>query len=421
MQVDRIRRQTRVGTLLWISFALLVMVMFFGENLRYAMIVASSAGLSLLWLPTILSNNNLLDKHEHRMQRASLLLLLLITVYYLSGYSNINIVWYLRTIWWLLAGILSMYVYKCCSQKEKKHYLYFIAIVLFLFVISDSMQGRSVIAESGQDEATKLANAWVGSMLMLLTGFSFIVFLNVKSFMPRLVAALFIVSTLYVNIFVLQRATNFVMTLLEMAAIWIVTLKNRSIVKFSMGAIILVIILIFVTDFYVVILEWLIDVVPSERISDRLQSILFAMQYMSIEEGGGTMAARSDLMGVSWNTFTSSFSHIIIGAGDYKHGNTVIGNHSYIVDSLASYGIVGGILLYQIFRNQFFILTSKIDKKKDYFLFSQVSVVFAVYILRNFFGRMTFANVNIVLLVFFPLVIEYIQSAFAKKSHTKSA
>lgn len=402
--------RAHVRPFLIFSFALLVFVMFLGSNMRYAILVAMIAGTSMMWLPTIVNNNYLLTRQERNMQTATLIFLLIISVYYFSGYSKIDIVWYLRTIWWLLSGVLSIFILKGCSPKEKKIYFYYLIVILLVFILSLSTQGRALIAEGSQGDASSLGQAWIGSMLMLLTGISFIVVLNVKSLVPRLIGLFFILITLYVNLFVLQRATNFILTIFELIAIWMMSFKNRMVMRVSIFMVVIATSFLLLTDLYIDILQWVADVVPSERISTRIQSILFAMQYQSIEESGGTMAARNDLIAISWNTFKSSFVHMFIGAGDHKHGNTVIGNHSYFIDSLASYGIIGGMLLYQILKNQYYVLVSGIDKVKNHSFYLQVTIVFIVYLLRNFFGRMTFAEVNLILLLFFPMLIEYIQN-----------
>ena len=412
IQMSTIHKYNRahVRPFLILSFALLVLVMFLRINMRYAIQVAIVAGSSIMWLPTIVKSNYLLTRQEHNMQTATLIFLLIVSVYFFSGYSKIDIVWYLRTIWWLLSGVLSIFILKGCSPKEKKIYFYYLIAILFVFILSISTQGRALIAEGSQGDASSLGQTWISSMLTLLTGFSFIVVLNVKSLVPRLIGLFFILITLYVNLFVLQRATNFILTIFEIIAILMMSFKNRKVVVVGVFVVIVTFFLMFLTDLYIDILQWVADVVPSERLSVRIQSILFAMQYQSIDEGGGTMAARNDLMAISWNTFKSSFIHIFIGAGDYKHGNTVIGNHSYIIDSLASYGIIGGMLLYQIFKNQYYILVSGIDRVKNHSFYLQVTIVFIVYLLRNLTGKMTFAEVNVIILIFFPLLIEYIQN-----------
>ena len=165
---------------------------------------------------------------------------------------------------------------------------------------------------------------------------------------------------------------------------------------------------IYASDLYLDLFDWLASVMPSERVARRIEEISFALQYEAIEAGGGSFAARADLMSVSWNTFTSTFTNFLFGVGSNRMENSIIGNHSYFIDTLASYGILGGVLTYKYFKGQYQIMKKYISSRSGKVLFAQCVTVFGFYILRNFYGHMDFTNVNLVILLYFPLVIEFI-------------
>ena len=157
------------------------------------------------------------------------------------------------------------------------------------------------------------------------------------------------------------------------------------------------------------ITNWLADVSPSDRVSDRFSQISMAIAYEDVAANRGSLSGRNELMALSWNTFTSSFSHILFGAGEHAEDDTVIGHHSFILDTLACYGIVGGSILFFYFKKQYQIFMSYLDRKKNWALYMQCAIVFMFYVFRNFYGQVAYALVNFVFLLFFPLTFKLIK------------
>jgi hypothetical protein len=147
---------------------------------------------------------------------------------------------------------------------------------------------------------------------------------------------------------------------------------------------------------------------PSERLAERFRSIAYALRYEEIEAGGGSLAGRSHLMRLSWNTFTSSTGRFLFGTGEHLFDHTTIGHHSFMIDTLARYGILGGVFFFIYFKKQCQIILSNVSKKTDWRLYWQCAVVLFIYLLRNLYGDMCTANVNLLLMIFFPLTIRII-------------
>ena len=90
-------------------------------------------------------------------------------------------------------------------------------------------------------------------------------------------------------------------------------------------------------------LHWLGDVLGSETMGARLDAL-----------AGGTSGLRNaednriELYQISINTF---LKHPLFGYSLSKEGT--MGGHSFILDSLANYGVVGGVMLFLMYRNIF--------------------------------------------------------------------
>lgn len=266
-----------------------------------------------------------------------------------------------------------------------------------------------LITMGGQGDAAEAANAWYGSLFMLLSGLSLIFILHVKSIIPRIVAITVFLLTLFINFSILQRGTNVVFTLAELGIIFVFTLKRKGIVYFFSIVIFGVAIYVYSTGLLVDMIVWLADIVSSERIAARLNEIAAALYYEDIEASGGSFAGRNNLMGISWHTFTSSIGHFVFGVGEHSGDNTIVGNHSFIIDTLARYGIIGGTMMFVYFKKQYQIIMSYLDKKTDWALYMQCAIVFLFYVLRNFYGQVSYSLVNLIILVFFPLTFQIIQ------------
>ena len=243
---------------------------------------------------------------------------------------------------------------------------------------------------------------------MLLSGLSLIVFMQVKSWFPRIIALGVLLLTLYLNFFILQRGTNVVFTLAEIGMILVFIFKRKTLVFFFSVVVVIVAIYAYITGFYINMFDWLADIIPSERLAIRFREISTALYYENLEASTGSLSARNRLMNVSWDTFTSSIGHFVFGAGEHSKDNTIIGHHSFFIDTLARYGIIGGALMFVYFKKQYQIIMSYLDKKAEWALYMQCAIVFLFYVLRNFYGLLANDVANLIILVFFPLTFQII-------------
>lgn len=362
-----------------------------------------------LWVPFMI-NNKTLTKQDRSFVRVSAALLFILVFYSMSGYSSMGRTPLLRNISWMIVGIMSIYTMSYFSGFEKKVLVIVLTITIVLLLISFIREGQSIAAFGDKEDASMAAGTLYGSMFMLLSGISLIALLKIKAWLPRVVSLMILLLTLYLNVAILQRGTNVIFTVAELLLIILFNAKNRVFVGVTSVAVLVMFFVFVSSDLLIDLFDWLASVSSSQRLADRFNQISLALTYEDIESGGGSFAARYELIMISWNTFTSSIGHFIFGAGEHWMTNNIIGHHSFIVDTLARYGIIGGTLLFIYYKNQYQIINSIINKKTEWSLFMQCNVVFVFYVLRNFYGNLSSATVIVIMLLYFPLVLNLIKS-----------
>lgn len=393
-------------TLLLGSFLILIIASFFSTFTTYSNYVIYPV--LVLWVPFILTSSSVLSKNEHNFVRVSFLFLMLVLVYRFIGYSALGTGEMLRNINWIMAGVISIYVLKMFSGRELSIVYIVLTIAVTVLLFTYIKTGRALLAMEEQNDAAGVANAWFGSLFMLLSGLSLIVFMQVKSWFPRIIALGVLLLTLYLNFFILQRGTNVVFTLAEIGMILVFIFKRKTLVFFFSVVVVIVAIYAYITGFYIDMFDWLADIIPSERLAIRFREISTALYYENLEASTGSLSARNRLMNVSWDTFTSSIGHFVFGAGEHYGDNTIIGHHSFFIDTLARYGIIGGAMMFVYFMKQYQIIMSYLDKKAEWALYMQCAIVFLFYVLRNFYGAVANSVANFIILVFFPMTFQII-------------
>ena len=361
-----------------------------------------------LWLANFFSAESKLSKDEKKFVTVSFLLLALIMLYKFAGYSVMDIGGLIRVVNWILAGVVSVYAMKLFASRELSTLYLVLNFVLIGLLVYFIIMGRTIMALEEQEEAAAVTSTWFGSMYMLLTGISLMVFLHVKKLFVRLIALILLVLTLYLNFFIMQRGINVVFTLVEIGLILVFLLKRKSVIISLSVVLVGGAVYIMSADLLVDFFDWLAAVIPSDRLATRFREISIALEYENINASKGSLSARSNLMGISWQTFTSNFGHIIIGAGEHVKDDTIIGHHSYFLDTLARYGIIGGIFVFLYFKKQYQIIMIYLDKKKNWALYMQCTIVFLLYLLRNFYGDMATDVVNFFILLYLPLTFQVI-------------
>lgn len=147
------------------------------------------------------------------------------------------------------------------------------------------------------------------------------------------------------------------------------------------------------------ILEILIGVAP-ERIAYRLNDILFTTQNGITEN---SFSGRAGRMMISLNTWIKTPISFLFGAGDI--GGEIglfegIGGHSELIDVLAKFGIVGGLVLYRLFIQACkFLMSFNNDNNKNC-----IVIFIALFMFCSLVKTTARASVFCSLFIFFPIV-----------------
>ncbi len=396
-----------VHTFLFFSFCIIIIAFFFANFTTYSNYVVYPA--FLLWFPVVLKRSNILSNNEQIFVRVSFLLMMIILFYWLIRYSSMESGLVLREVNWIMAGVISVFAFKLFSGRELCNLYKVMTIVAMIVLVFLINKGRELLSIDSQDEAALVTGAWYGALYMLFTGLSLPFFLHVKSVFPRFFALIVFFLTLYLNFFVLQRGINVLFTLAEIGLILVFSLRSKGLVYLLSLIIFVFFIFIYTSGYLIIIFDKMAELIPSDRLANRFRDISLALAYEDLEASDGSLAGRNELMNNSWNTFTSSFGHLVFGAGEHSHDHSVIGHHSFFLDTLARYGVIGGTMIFVYFKKQYQIIMSGLSFHKEWTMYMQCSVLFLFYVLRNFIGVFSYALVNLIILFLFPLTFKLIQ------------
>lgn len=399
-----------------ISLIIIIAALLFANLYRFSNYLA--VPLFFAWIPYMFYHRQLLNKVESSYVTVSIILLFLIILYRVLGLSDLNVGYLLRNFNWIMAGVVSVFVIETFSSKELKKLFIAFTIILALYLVIIIRLGGSLLSSIEADAAVVVTYTWMGSMFMLLSGFCLILVLHIKSVRFRVLAIVFFLLITYLNFFILQRGTTAILTLAMLTLIVLLNFSNKIVNRIFIPIIIIFVsITVASTDLMVQFFDFLTEISPSERLAVRFQQLSLAIQFSDIDASSGSFQSRAELIGISWDTFTSSLQNFLVGVGAHRDDDTIIGNHSFIIDFLASYGILGGVFISIYFIRQYQIMMAGLTKEINYTLFTQCLVVFIFYVLRNFYGSVSTSQTNFTILLYFPLLISIILS-YQKKPLT---
>ena len=400
-------RSRRKHILMLLSFVVLFVVISFSMYLNHTNSVVFP--IWALWGAFGLFSIKELTRNERSFVIISFVFLTIELLYKIVGYSSMGIEPVVNEINWIMAGVVAIFAMNLLSGRELSIVYRIMAISFLLLMFVFIVAGRSIMVYSDDSEAATVANAWYGSLYMLFSGLSLIVFLNVKKLLLRIISIIVLALTLYLNVFVLQRGTNVLFTAAELGLILVFMLKRKSLIIVLSVLIVGFLVFVLSSDYLIPFFSWLADITPSERLSSRFNDIALSMAYSDIDATEGSFAIRFTLMQNSWNSFTSSFGHFLFGAGEHFGDNKIIGHHSFFLDTLGRYGILGGTLMFFYFKKQYLFVMSYLDKNHEWSLYMQCAIVFLFYVLRNTYGILSYALVNFFILMFLPLTFQIIR------------
>jgi len=248
-----------------------------------------------------------------------------------------------------------------------------------------------------------IADTYYGIAVVLCLFISLIVLLNRKkySFLLNIIMVFtMILSILF--IIIANRLTTIIISVIGFILIIIYNRARGKHVKYITIFVLTVLAFLVFTDVGADILEKMLSFDFSDRIKDRIESIIFALRTGDFVNSKSSLSGRFIYTINSWNTWTNSFSSILFGVGDQRDNLELIGNHSYFIDTLARFGI-----FYMLLLITFLYLCHKelIRNVNNDSLKAQCGIILFIFIFRNFIGNSIYVVVGMVLYVVIPLIL----------------
>ena len=368
-----------------------------------AMLACGVLGLVVVWL----TEYRMLSKDSRRLVLLSALLLGLIILYKLVGISSCSTDSIGVYIDWTVVLLFAVYMANAdFTDGERYFFVLLLYGLIMIQLITAIASGRAIMARGSRYTVT-LRITEFGSMAMFFSAACLIWFLNDYRLRNRALAILGILASLYVVFVIQQRLINDFCTVALLALILLNNNKRKKFVYVLYFLAIGVLIWIYVTRAYIPILNYLIKNASTVRIANRLQDVKdFLLTGNLMEEG--RFSGRSDLMKLSLTSWTRNPLTILIGVGDHRGRNAIVGNHSEYIDMLARYGLLGASLVAATTVYTIKFLLSFGGKRTKVYL--QVGAVALMFVIRNFLGIVSVYQVAFPMLIFLQMVIRLCDS-----------
>ena len=253
---------------------------------------------------------------------------------------------------------------------------------------------------------TEVVNTQYVSALMLLSGITFSAFLRERRKLLRyLYLGIALVCFLF-NAVVTQRAITILLSFVMIPFLIMVNSKRG--VGRILRFLALSSVLVFGLLGYRVILTGIANLLGSERLADRIFSIirLFDQSSAAMEESN-SLTVRLQLMGLSIQTFFASVPNFLIGVGD-KADYLLVGGHGQFFDEFARYGVFGGLLSNGITVSTLYTIMKYVSLPRESVLFKQMLVIFLFFIIRGFVGTLYAPSIGATMFIILPLLFRLV-------------
>lgn len=301
------------------------------------------------------------------------------------------------------------------NESEKRS---FCKIILTIIVLNLMHNIYIVLTNPDIFESISLAKFTMGTRLVTNAGstsfvnsifFLFPLCLIFRKYIksPQIKFGLLLLAILSAYYFLVlnPRGTVVILFVLTCTLFVIVKWNQGNVFKTVVGIVFWLIIILFLFEPVLSILENIFSY--SEVISTRLNDVTGVLSGQDIKDEG-SLYARFMLGKASLNTWVGGFVNFLFGIGDhasdgdvYSLINSGVGKHSQILDTLARFGCVGLLFMINIFKSTYRFLFSNIN---DMLAKSNLSVVFAFYIIMGVLNNIFYCDNLIVVVLFMSLM-----------------
>lgn len=361
-----------------------------------------------IWMFVFISRYRTLNNSSVYLILLSILYLLIVIAYKILEISTAGWEYAAGYAGWIVAEVIGVFLISNASDSQTRKLFWVITLAEVANVVYIVVVGTQSIRGAGQEAGVELATAMFSTSFMLFSGTMLILLLHTKKRALRVASIISIALVVYANFNVLQRGINAILTLIMFALIIMFNVRRSRKAYVISFLIILVILWIYYSGNYMTALQWIESRITSQRIASRIHSINLYLQTKDYIYAGTSIRTRGMLLNNTWTTFTSSFWNILVGVGDHRNSNLVIGNHNELIDTLARYGVLFSLVLYGLIWKQRMFFKNLFVSTKNNRAYHQTMVIFVVYLLRSIAGNAFSTAVGIVMFIFIPSVIRLI-------------
>ena len=346
-------------------------------------------------------------------------------IWKMVGFSGLNPLVYLVRLSVFAIPLVSIYVLKCYSFREKQIFLFGMKFIVIANLISNIylyIKYPKLFYVFGHMGATIKSTTNIGSTSFIFVCVLFIVItlisvINVRLSYRSLINVVLMLLFSFHIVFQNNRATAFVIFIAMVMSIFMVTTGNiKDNVKLKMFLRVMIGIILFATlslPFLSILSSYFSDAYMGSRLA-ALSSFLNG-EY-SLENGSATndsFSGRIALMQAGLGTIFDNFFNFIFGIGEYEYGtynlrqliSAGVSNHSELIDSFTYYGVFGGVVYILFFKSivNFVLQYCGSDQMRHQCMASLI-IIFIYSILNKLFS----GDIMFMLILYFPLSINMI-------------
>ena len=337
-------------------------------------------------------------------------LILIELLYFFAGVSNTEIGYIYYVVKFYACYFLYALVEKNLDVVHKKTLLY-VALLSTSITLVNNILLRDLLGDTYytvQDDPA-LANYniaetyYVTGVMFLSSAVFYLLQFRKQLRLPgRVVLVSVFVLSLYFLFAVAARMTVIILLSAMLFLIWLFAKPRAKKLKIIF-LIIATILLLQITGALVPLIKWLVSLLGNEGIDARLESIFFVLQGEGeVEESGTSLSGRYLLTMNSIGTWlTEGF---FFGVGDLRLDENKIGNHSYLFDSLARFGLFYVAICFAFFYKFYKSLCKAATNQREKRI---VIIVLVFFLLRNIIGASFYAPVGVALFIIYPIVLEF--------------
>lgn len=353
------------------------------------------------------------NDYETKTLLLIVLYLFLFFAYKFFGISTSSFSHHMTTFRYFLPFVCILPIYKRLTKRQ----IMFLLLVTLITISANmlwnvhlkSIWGRRYSYQlSGSSGVRGVINTQYVTAIMFLSGALYCVFLHSKRPIVRGAFLIGVLLCVYFNLVVTQRAITLFLTVVMLVLLTSFNNQRHSRRRIILISIAFLIIFLVALE-YEAILTWLASTISSARLRSRIYSIIRLANSDSISDAGaGSLTARLRLMGVSLHTIFSSVSNFLFGVG-LMDTNTVVGNHSQLLDEFARFGFFGGLLSNWVLLRMLKTARGMSRTARASVLWGQFNVLIVVTFLRITIGTVFDPSISVVLYIITPLLFRLMQ------------